>query len=600
MTLNSDEGNSNKQEGKSITEESADNCLNITTYYLDQNLDNLKHEIQFTNHMHIQYSNNFPNQEYEKFFNIYYDNFKEKNHDQTYDEILKEIKQDYPNFCTDINNLKISNTTVDIDHICTKCQICVHSKSQLNSQYSIFLPQETLDQEYSILISDESKGIFKNCHFCNNSNLFVFVDDFSTVIFDHCIFENNHISCFSASGSKITFIDCKFKNDKYISIFLKLSFCELYNSEFFGHEGKAIFSKDSSEIYITKSRFINCKKGVATIIDRSVLVLDGQISIENCDNTSLRAVGNSEIKGHDLTIKNINGNAINLEDSSGCFLNTKISSVFHPTIASLGNNSNPIFQNCELFDNGNTFCVICKNGSRPLYDHCKFFECETNCFSVTDFSRPHIQNCYFSKIDRFYLNIFGGSYVTYDNIESDDKSIEIESKINSLKSAKCERKSLNDDDFEQEDVCSNEYKWIKVPEIFKTINLKHLKRMSVFNMIKETENKESLLKCSICHKEMCENDNPSMIIPCGHLICRNCIGIKRCPLCNSPVLNIQKLFLENNCAICLDKKPNTIALPCGHVCMCFECAMQNVSKGFNCPMCNKSTNLYKFNFDDIK
>ena len=59
----------------------------------------------------------------------------------------------------------------------------------------------------------------------------------------------------------------------------------------------------------------------------------------------------------------------------------------------------------------------------------------------------------------------------------------------------------------------NEYKCISILEIFKNLNVKHLKRMSVFDMVKETENKESLLKCCCRHKEVFEVDEISMINP---------------------------------------------------------------------------------------
>lgn len=85
--------NSNNQEDKSMIGDNTTNNLNGTTYYLDQNFENLKTEIKFDKRMNIQFSNDFHNQEYEKFFNVYYDNFKEKKHDQTYDKQLQEIKQ---------------------------------------------------------------------------------------------------------------------------------------------------------------------------------------------------------------------------------------------------------------------------------------------------------------------------------------------------------------------------------------------------------------------------------------------------------------------------------------------------------------------------
>ena len=82
--------NSNNQEDKSMIGDNTTNNLNGTTYYLDQNFENLKTEIKFDKRMNIQFSNDFPNQEYEKFFNVYYFALF---HDQTYDKQLQEIKQ---------------------------------------------------------------------------------------------------------------------------------------------------------------------------------------------------------------------------------------------------------------------------------------------------------------------------------------------------------------------------------------------------------------------------------------------------------------------------------------------------------------------------
>ena len=45
---------------------------------------------------------------------------------------------------------------------------------------------------------------------------------------------------------------------------------------------------------------------------------------------------------------------------------------------------------------------------------------------------------------------------------------------------------------------------------------------------------------------------------------------------------------EEKCCICLDK-PRTIRLPCGHACMCEDCAREVMASTAKCPICRAST-----------
>ena len=140
---------------------------------------------------------------------------------------------------------------------------------------------------------------------------------------------------------------------------------------------------------------------------------------------------------------------------------------------------------------------------------------------------------------------------------------------------------------------------IEEPDIIKRGELKYLKQMTLKKIFEQTENIEISLRCSKCHKEINDNDEPSIITPCGHLVCKECTEIEKCPLCDSPVKEINKIYFEDECALCLNHKPNTISLPCDHMCMCYECAAQNSLNNFNCPMCNEPLSGYKFVFNDI-
>lgn len=215
------------------------------------------------------------------------------------------------------------------------------------------------------------------------------------------------------------------------------------------------------------------------------------------------------------------------------------------------------------------------------------------------FSRPHIQNCFFENINKFYISAYSGSHITFNNIESGNV-YDLSNKINVKKSAKFEYKTY--DDVEKEiyqfkyENGDSQNQWMKLQKI----PLQYFKKISSDDITNVTKNSESTLKCSHCHKEMNDKDQIHMITNCGHLYCNNCININRCSICDVPAKNIQKLFLENDCVICLDKKPDTISLPCGHACMCYECALKISEKKFKCPMCNQRVDNYQFIFNDIE
>ena len=272
-----------------------------------------------------------------------------------------------------------------------------------------------------------------------------------------------------------------------------------------------------------------------------------------------------------------------------------------------------------------TFGVICKNGSRPLFDNCSFANCTKSCFSISVFSRPHIQNCTFKDIDKYFMNVFGGSCLTIYNIITGDEMINLDEKINIWQSANCQYISLNEviinddlvdmnkkDDGDDNDDDIHNKSWIspsnimhesiaemEEPEIIKSGKLKYLKLIKSKVIIEQLDHINTSLICPNCHKEMKEENEPYIITSCCHLICKECKGIEKCPVCECLVNGTQKIYFEEECALCLNHKPNMISLPCGHLCMCYECAVQNLLYNFKCPMCNEPVNDYQLLFDDF-
>lgn len=577
--------------------------------YLNQNVEKFAKPFFIRKNANLQFSDSFPQKEVDDFLNEYFANFL-KNDKPDLDEKLKNYK-------THLEWLTVSNAKLNIDHIYVTCKIQLTVQAQLEANYAIFIPLDLTKTESAIEIFANSNATFRNCHFVNALRTAVIVRNYSTAIFENCTFEGNRISAFVMEGSYAKFVNCKFTNDNNISIFAtKNSECEIDNCEFLNIIGKATFGKDSSNIKIYNSYFNNCQKGVSTIAENSQLWI-AFTKIESCKNTAIREINNSVINAICINIIDTEGNAINIENSTGYFIDSTISNTIHPTIAVLGHKSNPIFYNCNFIKNMDTFVVISKNGSRPLFDYCFFTNCTSNCFSISDFSRPHIQNCSFKDIDKYFVNIFGGSTLTFFNNFVLNKNVNFEDKINVSCSANIEEKILvqvmqeddeeNDEEEDLEEHQENIKPWIspnykipekmeklEIPDVIESEELKYLKIPKIKSLAKKAENMKTSLKCVNCQKQK----DLSIMVPCGHLVCNECKNIDQCPICSSPIKNVKNIFVEDECSICLDHSCNTISLPCGHLCMCYKCAILNSFKNFNCPLCNEPITGFKFIFDE--
>ncbi|KAK8836903.1 hypothetical protein M9Y10_037429 [Tritrichomonas musculus] len=91
--------------------------------------------------------------------------------------------------------------------------------------------------------------------------------------------------------------------------------------------------------------------------------------------------------------------------------------------------------------------------------------------------------------------------------------------------------------------------------------------------------------CMRCHNGLAD----FVVIPCGHkVLCKKCAeecSPNTCPLCETPIQKCTEEFVEAKCVICLDNQCDTIILPCGHKCICYECATRLWTEKKQCPLC---------------
>lgn len=136
----------------------------------------------------------------------------------------------------------------------------------------------------------------------------------------------------------------------------------------------------------------------------------------------------------------------------------------------------------------------------------------------------------------------------------------------------------------------------QIPNPQKLINLRTLPRMVC-------DHKESG-KCMHCHRK----EASMACSPCGHrVICPDCARERiehqsdgyesHCPLCDSLThVYTQVSEEEEFCLICRECPATTMIQPCGHKCVCYECAMKISQEHKKCPHCNERLSGIKQEF----
>ena len=54
---------------------------------------------------------------------------------------------------------------------------------------------------------------------------------------------------------------------------------------------------------------------------------------------------------------------------------------------------------------------------------------------------------------------------------------------------------------------------------------------------------------------------------------------------SSSLTELQPSLIHTECVICCDKDVDSVLYSCGHMCMCFQCAVQQWAAAGECPLC---------------
>lgn len=59
-------------------------------------------------------------------------------------------------------------------------------------------------------------------------------------------------------------------------------------------------------------------------------------------------------------------------------------------------------------------------------------------------------------------------------------------------------------------------------------------------------------------------------------------------------ISIKQIYenVDTDCIVCMDKKYEVVLVPCGHYCLCKECATHLQKLKSNCPLCRQKINMF--------
>lgn len=508
--------------------------------------------------------------------------------------------------------LTVSQTNANFENLDVTGLIHVTGGAKFSAKDCTFQPSKQQDN-VAIEVFAKSRCEFENCTFQCAKTAPLTVRDGSTYSINNCKFQlNEQASLLLFDNSSGNIIGSIFNGTKKFAIYLyNDSESKIENSHFKDAEGKGLFVFKNSKAIVDKCTFTNCKGGA---INAST---QGEAEITNC---TFRLNGHSGIHAQAMTKTTIKGCefdsvGIVYEYAPGNISECKFNSMKAPAICTLGKRATPIISDC-LIDNCNNFGLVIRDASRPNIYNLTIRKGKTNGIMISDFAAPRIAK---TTIDTFGLaaiccangatpEIIGCHIKNCSpavKIISDSNPIirntEMSGEIDVLNCGRLEEENFTGNYVEKGCCCRRllckEGKVIvdececKKPEdpnapdgVLPKLKLHNLD-VTHEHCHHDDKTQNGQQKCIICNEAIAD----CACVPCGHVLyCEKCQEKyhKTCPLCATTVIKVKKLFKSSDtCSICMDRKTETVFLPCGHTNCCYVCASQIWKTMKTCPEC---------------
>ena len=424
-----------------------------------------------------------------------------------------------------------------------------------------------------VLKNSVKKGVFSvgstinlyDCIFSSTNSSGILLDKSENCLISNCIFMNVNSVAFTIEQSTCNIIDTKVENCRKGAIrVLQNSSVDVNNCTFSGSKWSLINLYDESKL-VCNNTLIECSTVRAiTSSDSSSLLLNSCI-IQNCSETGIRVIGTQNVRIYDSIISKCKIGGIDICDNGYAEIsNTIFSGGFENGINVYTGGSctakdsfifGPFRHAVSVHHGGfGNFSHICiHNLSYPLKsDAIRLFAGQTRLMQELDKSIP--------ILEVFDVNIESTRikyYKSFFRIETKWLTTATHCYIS---------------DFGNYELIAN---------ISKLKNRNNLNEIQIDHM-----------HCMACHKEA----KGFHFSPCGHCCyCKECWEAlakkpKRCPLCKVVIEKTSHAVDcsedGESCPICYDSPMNSIILPCGHL-ICKDCAYHWLKTSSQCPFCRE-------------
>lgn len=453
----------------------------------------------------------------------------------------------------EFNNCKFTNEITKVEYIidadlqslltCSKCTFENISKYTLLTQnLSSINCVDTVFKNCKLsVIHNNFKAEFVRCNFLNTQESFIFNHESSLCVIDDCIFDTSTLASILNIGTmtvqKTTFRN---SNDTQISCF------------------------NDSELFVRDCIYESSKQ-------TSLFINDSNLEVHNCQ------------------FRNIDGNCINIIHCDGTISDCTFENSTYPHI-SMAIVSNMEISNCS-FVNSPSSCVMCRGGSTLVIKNCSFNGTERFGLATCDGKIEECTNCIFKRCKHACVASFdNGMFNISDSkiIGPTEVGIEVfcggnligsnldigKAEIASIRTRFGGSINLTDSSLEKDS------KVILQGRNFMINNVKNTDDIRIENL-----EKDPVPRCFKCGKDCSQN----LFDSCGHAcFCRECCPPKgECPLCHldyETAIIPHPMSTDKLCGICMEEEADSILIPCGHL-ICKKCFLEWYKQDSGCPYC---------------
>ena len=426
---------------------------------------------------------------------------------------------------------------------------------------------------------------FENCQFIGAQKVAFAARTGSVAFFKGCSFINCKNAILVCEGSKVSIENCRFGGIHGLGAY-GYRRSELYvdGCEFTNIDNKAILCLEGSQGYVSRCTFKGVNSGCVVAGESSwAHVRDSNMSEAN--GPAMSAMRKSVLTAQNCTVSNVKGNGLAFVNSTGYASGVEITNSQYPAIVICGRQANPVIKNCKISE-CDMFGVSVREYASPTIEDVTVSGAKGAGISISEFSEPLIRNCSVSNVQGSGISVFNGARAAVEKVELQNCERDCDSFM---------RGTILDKPRE----CPNRSEGIswQPAKIDSLTNNSEAFDLPVFQIpdglpspqkLITVQNEDHSFHCTCSHRCVnCGAETKFVADNCGHRLCEKCKTSSTCPKCHTMCTRLVQVFEEEECVICCSAKSSRICLPCGHKCLCAECASQLIDDGGanKCPLC---------------